>query len=74
MANTTLDDGIKIAEKFRQEIKMRLHGSKSLKITASFGVVEPHRNEDIESMLKRIDILLYRAKEEGRDRVISEID
>ncbi|NMG38094.1 diguanylate cyclase [Chelativorans sp. ZYF759] len=39
-------------------------------LTASFGVAVLQPGEDWEDLLKRADRALYRAKEEGRDRVV----
>jgi diguanylate cyclase (GGDEF)-like protein len=39
------------------------------KITASFGVAEYHVGDDEETLLKRADRALYKAKENGRNRV-----
>jgi FOG: GGDEF domain len=38
----------------------------------SFGVVEYTMTESLESMFKRADQMLYKAKELGRDRVVCE--
>jgi len=40
--------------------------------TASFGVTERQRGESLAMMMKRADALLYRAKSEGRNRVVLE--
>jgi diguanylate cyclase (GGDEF)-like protein len=39
------------------------------RLTASFGVAELTENEDVSALLARADAALYRAKNEGRDRV-----
>jgi len=39
-----------------------------LAVTASFGIAEQARGEDLESLLDRADRALYRSKREGRDR------
>ncbi len=39
-------------------------------VTASFGVTEVLPGESVQSLLKRIDIALYKAKHEGRNRVV----
>jgi diguanylate cyclase (GGDEF)-like protein len=39
------------------------------KVTASFGVAEYRQKEKIKDVLKRADIALYMAKENGRNKV-----
>lgn len=41
------------------------------RVTISLGVVEAGRDDDVESLLKRADSAMYRAKGEGRDRSVS---
>ncbi|MFA6196959.1 MAG: GGDEF domain-containing protein [Sulfurimonas sp.] len=60
-----------IAEKLRLKIEDSIHSSIDLKVTASFGVVDYKENEDLDSLLKRADTLLYTAKHSGRNRVIT---
>ena len=43
-------------------------------MTCSFGVAEWHRGEDLNDGIKRADEAMYRAKQEGRDRVEIELD
>jgi diguanylate cyclase (GGDEF)-like protein len=43
------------------------------RVTCSFGVIEVAAYEEPQSILKRLDACVYKAKEEGRDRVCSEI-
>lgn len=69
--NTSLESGKALAEKLRYRIKNLT--SDSCKISASFGVATLG-NESIEKLIKRVDEALYRAKQNGRDRVeISEV-
>ena len=70
-ANTNLENCVKIAEKFRLLLEEKIHSSKNLKISSSFGVVEYVENEDLDSIIKRVDTLLYKAKADGRNRVVS---
>ena len=59
----------KIAEKLRTEIEL---SQKIIPITMSFGVVEYVAGEDSEFILKRVDDALYKAKDSGRNIVVSE--
>jgi len=68
LPHVTLDDTKKIAEKLREEIE---NYKKVVPITMSFGVVEYEEGDEIESLLKRVDDALYRAKESGRNGVVA---
>ena len=57
------------AERLRQAVS-ETQFSGAGKVTASFGVAEYSPGETIEDLIKRVDDALYRAKEEGRDRVV----
>lgn len=61
------------AERLREEIGrggISLPGGGDLRVTCSIGVAEcASPNETLEEGLNRADAALYRAKEEGRDRV-----
>ena len=66
-----------VAERLRKEIAeepFKVGASVgSLAITASIGVTSLHSpTESVEEFLKRADKALYRAKREGRNRVVSE--
>ncbi|MBN1007143.1 GGDEF domain-containing protein [Amphritea pacifica] len=43
-----------------------------IKMTVSFGVAERHAGDEIQELVARADSALYRAKEEGRNRVCGE--
>ena len=56
-------------EHIREEIES--HNFKNInKLTCSTGASLYNKNEEIEKTIKRADLLLYRAKEEGRNRVL----
>lgn len=40
-----------------------------IRITVSIGVAQKRENERLEKLLKRVDIALYQAKRQGRNRV-----
>jgi diguanylate cyclase (GGDEF)-like protein len=56
------------AEKLRVKIMGKDHGI-AKKITASFGCTQYIENDTIDSLIKRADQGLYKAKENGRNRV-----
>lgn len=65
-----------IAERLRQSVEALRFESEDdvVRITASFGVCEfapgEGRTVPIESMIERVDIALYTAKEQGRNRTV----
>ena len=66
------EEALKIAERLRQSVQEHMipvPGLKPLNITASFGVavLKVSEGENLESLIKRADKALYRAKEEGRN-------
>tara|TARA_R110002124_G_scaffold104370_5_gene254301 strand:+ start:22936 stop:24330 length:1395 start_codon:yes stop_codon:yes gene_type:complete len=76
LAETELDVAVLAAERLRREIEsvpfiINDDGSK-VKVTASFGITQfMGRHDSSKAMLKRADEALYRAKEAGRNQVIS---
>ncbi|MCL7488374.1 MAG: diguanylate cyclase [Desulfobulbaceae bacterium] len=66
------ESNIQAAEKASEKLRLAIAGHQfdtAGKLTASFGVAafEPH--DDVNSLLKRADDALYRAKDKGRNRV-----
>ncbi|MFA7083097.1 MAG: diguanylate cyclase [Arcobacteraceae bacterium] len=75
--NTNLYNATHIADVIREEIhKINIDiGSKIINFTASFGVAKFHKEFDqdnIEQTISRADKCLYVAKNQGRNKVISE--
>ena len=66
----TARDGVLLAEQLRQRIASTLFTG-GIRLTASFGVAYLQDTISANEMFKTIDQNLYRAKEEGRNRVIS---
>ena len=60
-----------VAEKIRQRIEGTLFGTRQrIHVTASFGVAGMKGQEDFAETLRRADEALYRAKSDGRNRVV----
>ncbi|MFH7325158.1 diguanylate cyclase [Desulfurivibrio sp. C05AmB] len=68
MPETSLATAGGVTEKLRQIIAGH-HFANVGKLTASFGVTVFDPQDDLDGLLKRVDDLLYRAKEQGRNRV-----
>ena len=66
-------EGRAIAERLRERIAAAQWPG-GLAITCSFGVAEWHRDEDLNDGIKRADEAMYRAKQNGRDRVEAELE
>ena len=59
-----------VAEHMREFIAGTDFGLEAIHITASFGVTEYNENEAVDECIKRADMALYRAKEQGRNQTI----
>lgn len=69
---TTLDAALRLAELLRERTQKFLFSVVGTK-TISLGVATFNKNDDEKSMISRADEALYRAKENGRNRVEVEI-
>lgn len=69
LPQTDLNQAAVVAEKLRTALEQYNHPGIGT-ITASFGVAEIKFNEPWESWFKRVDIALYQAKDQGRNRVV----
>ena len=65
--------GRAIAERLRERIATATWAD-GLQVTCSFGVAEWQRGEDLNDGIKRADEAMYRAKQQGRDRVEIELE
>ena len=67
LPNTPIHQAARLAEKLRKIIELS-PWPKEMKITMSVGVAE-QRSEEMDAFLERADAALYRAKQNGRNRV-----
>lgn len=70
LSNTTLDSARKMAESLRQRVEIHTF-AEGMNITCSIGAAEYMQGEKEDSLLKRVDEQLYKAKKNGRNQVVS---
>ena len=68
---TPLDQAVEIAERLRGKIESKF-SSKEYTVTASFGVTQRKQDDTNSSLLVRVDKKMYKAKEIGKNQVVSE--
>jgi diguanylate cyclase (GGDEF)-like protein len=67
-----LADAVEVAESVRRSIRaLRFTQPEPFGITCSFGVAERERGDTIDRIIRRADIAMYEAKNNGRDRVVA---
>ena len=74
LPETTLSSAQDLAERVRAAVEASSTVSTSGEVidyTTSIGVTELIKDEEVETAIKRVDDCLYRAKEEGRNRVVA---
>jgi diguanylate cyclase (GGDEF)-like protein len=71
LQETTLESAKILADRLQQAIRGLhiFHDNQALSITASMGIAELSAQDDVPGWLQRADQLMYRAKQEGRDRI-----
>ena len=77
MSNTNLGDSLSVAKKLREIVQETefIYEGITVPITVSVGITEVNPSDnDIKTILKRVDRLMYKAKEGGRNTVISDSD
>lgn len=72
LPETNRDEAVFVAEKLREVISMGDYKISST-VTCSFGVATYADDENLHSMIARADSYLYKAKKEGKNRVVSEV-
>lgn len=72
LADLPLDQAPRVAERLRERVASHAWDSLAagLSLSISAGLVEVAPDEPLEQALARADRLLYRAKDEGRDRIL----
>lgn len=68
LENEGIRESYTISELLRKDIESNKF-LKELKVTVSIGVVEYMQENEIDSLLKKVDQLMYKSKEKGKNRV-----
>lgn len=73
LPNTNLEEGVQILSRIRRNLtkKFFLHENKRLLITFSAGVAQLRPGESQETIFKRADEALYRAKKGGKNQILT---
>jgi diguanylate cyclase (GGDEF)-like protein len=72
--DTEMDGALSFSERFRtnlREMRVPVEGRAAVEVTASLGVAVGSDLVDPEALVEAADRALYRAKSEGRDRLVS---
>ena len=71
LQNTDMEEGQEIAERLRSQIQHSPfhHGGTTIPITISMGMTQYRLGDNADTLIKRADEGLYRAKHAGRNRV-----
>ncbi|MDH5465497.1 MAG: GGDEF domain-containing protein, partial [Thiovulaceae bacterium] len=69
------EDAVRTAERIREIVERNSCSidKNIMKITTSVGLVQERDNETLVEIMKRADAVLYRAKDEGRNRVVADL-
>jgi len=68
LPRTKEHEAYELAEKIREEI-ITMHFGEGFKLSCSFGVKAYHDSVGKESFMQEVDVLLYKAKRDGKNRV-----
>lgn len=68
LRHTSLDTALEIAQRIREKVALEAFELPET-VSISAGVVQYTADESVESLMKRSDIALYKAKESGKNRV-----
>lgn len=68
LENESIRESYTISELLRKDIENNKF-LKELKVTVSIGIVEYEQENEIDNLLKKVDQLMYKSKEKGKNRV-----
>ena len=69
LPNTKLNQSVVVAEKIRKNVfEVKIHNDPGLKLTLSCGIMEHNNEMDIKEFISKLEIMLQKAKDNGKDR------
>lgn len=73
LSETNLENALKFSERLLETVRNTIfkYKTEELKITVSIGVAEFKPGETIEQLIERADMAMLKAKQAGKDRVVS---
>jgi diguanylate cyclase (GGDEF)-like protein len=74
LPETDADGAARVAERMRQAlgaVSLRVEDDRSVRVTASFGVADLQADQSGDDLLRAADAALYRAKANGKNKVIT---
>ncbi|MBD3611224.1 MAG: GGDEF domain-containing protein, partial [Hydrogenovibrio crunogenus] len=74
MPETSLENALIISERIRSTVEGISSKDVPEKITISMGLVELNSWDNVQSFYKRADEALYKAKENGRNRIETQVE
>ncbi len=75
LPETGLDEAVRVAERIRKEVASRGVETEAglISLTISLGAAQTHAGDaNVEDLIHRADLAMYRAKEQGRNRVCAD--
>jgi diguanylate cyclase (GGDEF)-like protein len=74
LPEATLKEAETVADKLREMVANKLNAVSGYAVTISAGVVQVSEIDTADSIFKRVDALLYKAKDMGKNEVRSRLD
>jgi len=72
---TTVEDGMATAKRIQEELKKAFFSplpGKEIFVTMSVGLSQYKLREDLKAFVHRVDKIMYRAKQQGRNKICIE--
>jgi diguanylate cyclase (GGDEF)-like protein len=74
LPEATLKEAETVADKLREMVANKLNAVPGYAVTISAGIVQVSDIDNADSIFKRVDALLYKAKDMGKNEVRSRLD